>query len=134
CIEIGQFFSVPFIVDSNNNIKIFPVLGLRKENTDNSNYKWATFMYGKNILKKEIYNKIKNIIEDISDKWIKEPSVNVVEMIYDFKNDNLNVLEFSPRVVGGRISKLIEYAIGINLDDISIDLFFDVNSISIKEK
>ena len=134
CIENDQFFSVPFIVDSNKKITIFPVVGLRKENTTASNYKWATFMYGNDILNKEIYNRIKNIVQDITDKWIREPSVNLVEMVYDLGNDKLNVLEFSPRTVGGRISKMIEYAIGLNLDNISIDLFFGINNFTIKEK
>lgn len=50
CIENGQFFSVPFVVDENKEIKIYPVMGARKENTAVSNYKWATFLYRKNTL------------------------------------------------------------------------------------
>ena len=134
CIENGQFFSVPFIVDENKEIKIYPVMGVRKENTAVSNYKWATFLYGKNTLDEINLQKIKKIVSKIADNWIKEPSVNLVEMIYDNEEKEFKVLEFSPRVVGGRIAKMIEYALGINLDEISMDLFFKEKQVSFDEK
>lgn len=134
CIENGQFFSVPFIVDKNKEIKIYPVMGVRKENTEVSNYKWATFLYGKNSLDEIQLRKIKKVVSKIANNWIKEPSVNLVEMIYDNEEKEFKVLEFSPRVVGGRIAKMIEYALGINLDEISMDLFFKEEQVRIDER
>lgn len=134
CIENGQFFSVPFVVDENKEIKIYPVMGTRKENTAVSNYKWATFLYRKNTLDEIMLEKIKKVVSQIANQWIKDASVNLVEMIYDNEEKDFKVLEFSPRVVGGRIAKMIEYALGINLDEISMDLFFKGNEICIKEK
>ena len=134
CIEDGQFFSVPFFVDNNKEIKIYPVMGIRKEDTKVSNYKWATFLYGKNILDDIVLEKIKNVISRIVNNWIIEPSVNLVEMIYSDEDKEFKVLEFSPRIVGGRITKMIEYALGINLDEISLELFFGERQLQTKEK
>lgn len=123
CIENGQFFSIPFVLDKNYNIHIYPVIGMRKEITSNSNYSWRTFSYEKNFMNNELYEEIKKVIKEISKKWIHTPSVNMVEMIYDKNKKRLNVLEFSPRLVGGRIAKMIQHALGVNLKKCAIDLF-----------
>ena len=133
CIENGQFFSVPFIVDQNKKVSFYPVMGIRKENTSMSNYKWSTFLYGKDIIEQNIREKIGKIINDIAQKWISQPSVNLVEMIYDITNDKMNVLEFSPRLVGGRIAKMIKYALGINLEKISIASFLEIKDQNLNE-
>lgn len=49
----------------------------------------------------------------------------MVEMIYDEDNKNLKVLEFSPRIVGGQIAKMVKYASGVNLKKVAIDLFIN---------
>ena len=54
-------------------------------------------------------------------------------MIYDKNNDKFEVLEFSPRIVGGRIAKMIKYASGIDLEKISMMYFFEEKPVEIKE-
>lgn len=123
-IDYGYFFSVPFIFDKENDeITIFPVQGCEKISTINSNFYWKKFIYDEASINNTIYNSIKLCMHDIANKFELNTSVNMAEVIYDIHTDQVKVVEFSPRVPGGRLSQLIYYGSGVNLNELSIKLF-----------
>ena len=133
-IKDGYFFSVPFFYDSKKDkITIFPVEGHEQIKTNTTDLYWSKFVYDEDSINKNIYNMIEELLYQVVLNFKINTSINMAEVMYDYEEDKINLIEFSPRVPGGRLSKLINYGSGINLDEISIKSFVE-EEINIEKK
>lgn len=123
-IKYGYFFSVPFIYNKETgNLTIFPVEGVKQSKNKTTDLYWTKFIYNEEYINKDIYNMIRDLLYKIATKFKLRSSVNMAEVIYDFETDKVYLVEFSPRIPGGRLSQLILYGSGVNLNKISVDIF-----------
>jgi len=117
------FYSVPFVYDKNKNkVIIFPVKGVKTKQNIQTDYYWKEFVYDESRMNTSIYNMIEELLLNVSRKLLSKSSVNMAEVFYNIESDNVELIEFSPRVPGGKISKLIEYGSGVNLNRLSIEV------------
>ncbi len=123
-IENNIFFSVPFIY-YNKQIYSFPIEGIKTLKNSSTDFYWTEFLLNLNTINKEIKNKIDDLLEQLALLYINGNSVNMAEVMYNKIDKKIYLIEFSPRVPGGKLSKMIEYATGLNLNKISIDLFLN---------
>lgn len=122
----GNFYRTPFIVSSGVCKYVFPIKGLSKVSKKTSDYNWVEFEY------RHLHNYNKVQIESIINILIKDFSltdgVYVAEFIEN-KNNELYLLEFSPRQTSERIGHLIFLATGIDVELESISIFIQNKSI-----
>ena len=123
-IENNIFFSVPFIY-YNKQIYSFPIEGIKTLKNSSTDFYWTEFLLNLNTINKEIKSKIDDLLEQLALLYINGNSVNMAEVMYNKKDKKIYLIEFSPRVPDGKLSKMIEYATGLNLNKISIDLFLN---------
>lgn len=120
-INDGYFYSVPFIYDKNDDdVIIFPIKGINKIKNNYSNFFWKTFLYDEQHINKDIYNLIKKELLNLSHNLLINTSVNMAEIFYDIETDKVLIVEFSPRIPGGKLSDLIYCGCGIDLNLLSI--------------
>lgn len=120
-IQYGYFYSVPFFYnEEKDEITIFPIKGDKQIKNRFTDSYWTSFIYDEESINKNIYGMIKKEIHKIAKAFKLKTSVNMSEVIYDYESDTIKVIEFSPRVPGGKLSKLVKYGSGIDLDELSI--------------
>lgn len=116
----GNFYRTPFIIQSGICKYVFPVKGVSKSRKKVSDYNWVEFEYSLS----QTYNKVQ--MESIINILIKDFSladgVYVAEFIEN-KNNELYLLEFSPRQTSERIAHIIFLATGIDIELEAISIF-----------
>lgn len=123
-IKNNIFFSVPFIY-YNKQIYSFPIEGIKTLSNSYTDFYWTEFLLNLSTINIEIKNKIDDLLNKLTVSYINANSVNMAEVMYNKIDKKIYLIEFSPRVPGGKLSKMIEYATGLNLNKISIDLFLN---------
>jgi len=123
-VENSIFYSVPFI-RLENEIIVFPIRGKSTYKTDFTDFYWSEFIFDNENMNTEIAQKIKELLHKVSSNYISRNSINTAEVLYDRKSKEVFLIEFSPRVPGGRLAKMIELSTGININSMAIDLFFE---------
>ncbi|SDY10681.1 acetyl-CoA carboxylase biotin carboxylase subunit family protein [Thermoactinomyces sp. DSM 45892] len=125
-ISTGTFLSVPFIASPDGLIASFPVVGSKRVQTKVSHFVWTEF-HAPDHLPSEIRNRIDQVLDKLSTSFARCPSVFHAEIILDPQDGTPWVLEFSPRITGGNIPRLIYYAYGIDLDTYTLELALGMN-------
>lgn len=116
----GDFYRTPFVVYDNEIRYIFPVKGNKTTYRRNSDFHWTDFEYGVN--ERNIASYLKGILENLKDLFKLQSGVYVAEFIVNEDNE-VYLLEFSPRQTSDRIARIIQLASGIDLEQLAIDLF-----------
>ena len=116
----GDFYRTPFIVDHRNRKWIFPIKGINVSPQRFSDYHWVGFEYLSHEM--DIALKAEPLFDDLVRVFQLLPGVYTAEFIVS-KEGEIFLLEFSPRQTSGRISRIIEFAAGIDLVIVAVDLF-----------
>lgn len=125
-VSTGTFLSVPFIASPDGLIASFPVVGRKKVQTEVSHFVWTEFQ-APDHLSSEIRNRVDQVLDTLSTSFARCLSVFHAEIIIDAQDGTPWVLEFSPRITGGNIPRLIYYAYGIDLDAYALEFVFGMN-------
>lgn len=123
----GNFYRTSVIVKNGVCVNLFPVYGISPINKKYSDFHWEEFeldLNDKNINKFEM----KNIVNKLIGILRLGDGVFIIEFIQNSNNEIL-LLEFSPRQTSERISKLIYLATGIDIELYAINAFLKNESI-----
>jgi len=125
-----RFFSVPFIyLKERNFVLSFPIEGKDKFNDFKlSSFYWSKFEFNPNGLDEKLRYKINKTIKMVSEKFCKQSLTGIVELVFDELDDEVKIIEFSPRVAGGKMIDLINYSTNINLNQVLVNLFTENSS------
>lgn len=121
----GDFYRVPFLVCDGKIRNVFPVRGISKTIKEISDFHWTEFEYGEN--ERILAKRMKNLLQSVIELYKAYNGSFIAEIMID-NNGNLYLLEFSPRQTSSRISKLIYYATGVDLEQGAIDIIFSKKS------
>lgn len=124
----GTFYRTPFIVYDNTIKYVFPIKGITTTFRENSDFHWTDFEYGES--ERRIASDICITLENLLNVFELKSGVYVAEFIVS-KDNNIYLLELSPRQTSERIAKIIELSTGIDLEKIAIDIFFHEATINI---
>lgn len=116
----GDFYRTPFIVDHQNRKWIFPIKGNDVSSESASDFHWVGFEYSSHEM--DISIKAEPFFDDLVRVFQLLPGVYIAEFIVTEEGDFF-LLEFSPRQTSSRISKVVEFAAGIDLEIAAVDLF-----------
>lgn len=116
----GDFYRTPFIVNRQNTKWIFPIKGNEASLKSISDYHWVGFEYLS--YEMNITMKVEPLFDELIRVFQLLPGVYTAEFMVS-KEGDIFLLEFSPRQTSSRISKIIELAMGIDLEIAAIDLF-----------
>lgn len=118
----GDFYRTPFIIRQGKCKYLFPILGITKLKKSISDYHWNEFEYSySNSANRK---KMINIIEILVDEFSLLDGFYVAEFIQKENNDVI-LLEFSPRKTSERIGHIIYLATGIDVEVEALNCFFD---------
>lgn len=118
----GTFYRTPFIVYENNIKHIFPTKGNETTYRENSDFHWTDFEYGES--ERAIALDMFAVLKQLLILFGLKNGVYVAEFIVS-KNNEIYLLELSPRQTSERIAKLIQLSTGVDLEKIAIDIFLD---------
>lgn len=122
----GDFFRVPFVLKDGNVKYIFPIKGNETTYRNNSDFHWTEFELGP--ISKLVYDSMKDLLTKLTRELKMTAGVFIAEFLVD-EQDDVFLLEMSPRQPSSRICKMIEYYSGIDLELLAIDLFFSIDNI-----
>ena len=122
----GFFYRTPFVVLKNEIKFIFPIKGKSVTYRKNSDFHWTDFEYGND--EKKIVPLIYNVLKKLLDIFELKNGVYVAEFIIS-TNEDVYLLEMSPRQTSSRISKLIELATGLDLEKMAIEIFLSSSQV-----
>lgn len=125
-VSEGIFLSIPFIASPDGLIASFPVVGRKKIRTSESHFVWTEFQ-APDHLPSEVRERVDRILDRLCKSFACSTSVFHAEIILDPKDSTPWVLEFSPRITGGNIPRLIYYSYGIDLDTYALELALGLN-------
>lgn len=120
----GDFYRTPFVVYGNEIKYVFPVKGKKTTYRKNSDYHWTDFEYGDAERKMVPY--LNDTLKRLMNLFELQNGVYVAEFIVS-KDNEVYLLEFSPRQTSDRIARIIQLASGIDLEKLAIDLFLGCN-------
>ena len=118
----GEFFRTPFIVEGGKCTRIFPVRGITKRKKSSTDFNWIEFEYSPSeaahAAEKTIW-----IHDVLAENLRLDDGVYISEFILS-GNDEPVLLEFSPRQSSSRISRMIYFAEGVDLEQEALMYFF----------
>ncbi len=127
----SDFYSVPFIFNKKSNtVTTFPILGLNKF-LDNklSNYYWSSFLFNPIQIKEDIKEKITKTLTKLAQTYCNVSMVCMAEVVYNRVEDEVKVVEFSPRTPGGKLAQVIKLSTGINLETLFLEIIINSKTI-----
>lgn len=116
----GEFYRIPFLVCDGVINQIFPVHGINKIYKENSDFHWTVFEYGEE--EKKVANEVRSLLQSIIELYNAVNGAFVAEVMVS-DGGEIFLMEFSPRQTSTRISKLIYYATGIDIEKAALDIF-----------
>lgn len=120
----GNFYTVPFVVESNRLIKLFPIRGIKCEKNFYTDFFLSQFAIGVQYFSGDDFNKVESLIEKLISIFSLQSGIFTAEIIV---SDFAYLIEFSPRLPGGKLQELIFKSMKIDLNHLFVSLCLHTN-------
>lgn len=116
----GDFYRTPLVMEDGKVKLIYPIKGNHTTHKDNSDFHWTEFEFKE--VNRIVVDQMISMLELLGRRLQCYTGVYVAEFLVNNKNE-VFLIEFSPRQTSSRISKIIYYSSGIDIEKIAVDLF-----------
>ena len=120
-VILGKFYRTPFIVEGRKSIRIFPVRGITKRERCSTDFNWIEFGYSPEDSARAA-KLTKGLHDSLASALSLEDGVYISEFILT-DDERPVLLEFSPRQPSSRISRVVYFAEGIDLEHEAVMYF-----------
>jgi len=123
CVTHATVLNAALVVHDRTLVDLHLVFGDVTEATISSDFQWRGFRYS-GLVPRELHERSWRIAQSLVTFFNLSSCVAEAELLYDAQSQELYVMEFSPRVIGGSLAVLVEHGTGVNLRQVALKLFF----------